>query len=69
MAGVEGVDPSSQVLETRILPLNYTPIPRDFTRSYFNLELSLCSVCLRQRRQYLDKVNLSGVLILFFSLM
>lgn len=24
-AGVEGVEPSSQVLETRILPLNYTP--------------------------------------------
>ena len=25
LAGVEGVGPSSQVLETRILPLNYTP--------------------------------------------
>ncbi len=24
-AGVEGIGPSSQVLETRILPLNYTP--------------------------------------------
>ena len=24
-AGVEGVEPSSQVLETRILPLYYTP--------------------------------------------
>lgn len=27
-AGVDGIGPSSQVLETRILPLNYTPIAR-----------------------------------------
>ncbi len=25
MAGVEGIEPSSAVLETDILPLNYTP--------------------------------------------
>jgi hypothetical protein len=26
MAGVEGIEPSSTVLETAVLPLNYTPI-------------------------------------------
>ena len=26
MAGVEGIEPSSGVLETLILPMNYTPI-------------------------------------------
>ena len=27
MAGVAGVEPTSAVLETVILPLNYTPVP------------------------------------------
>ncbi len=73
VAGVEGVDPSSQVLETRILPLNYTPIPMILADmkwrrlSYFSLLVSLCSVCFMHRRQYLEKDNLSGVLTLFFS--
>ena len=28
MAGVEGIEPSSAVLETDVLPLNYTPISK-----------------------------------------
>lgn len=42
MAGVAGVEPTSTVLETVVLPLNYTPkrsyiiasAPRDFNRKF-----------------------------------
>ena len=36
-------------------------------KSYFNLETSLCGVCLRQARQCLVSANFSGVSVLFLS--
>ena len=69
-AGVEGVGPSSQVLETRILPLNYTPRLGDHRPkqlAYFNLLTSLCAVCLRQVLQCLVSASFSGVSVLLRS--
>ena len=39
LAGVEGIEPSSGVLETLILPMNYTPI---LILSYFTMKFIIC---------------------------
>ena len=42
MAGVEGIEPTSAVLETVILPLNYTPMVA--WRSFLRLPQALLTV-------------------------
>lgn len=40
MAGVEGVEPSSGVLETLILPMNYTPKRKEYNKQQQTCQLN-----------------------------
>ena len=61
IAGQEGIEPPTEVLETSVIPFNYWPK----MKSYFNFSLSLCSVTFLQCLQNFFNNNFSSVLILF----
>lgn len=57
LAGVEGIEPSSGVLETLILPMNYTPICNSSCTLQVFSSLSSISFALSQTLAVLDKAS------------
>jgi hypothetical protein len=62
-AGVSGFEPELSVLETDVLTVNTIPLYR---RSLFDYFVSLCAVCLRQKRQ--NFLNSNRVVVFFLFL-
>jgi hypothetical protein len=59
IAGQEGIEPPTEVLETSVIPFNYWPT------DYLSFSLSLCSVTFLQCLQNFFSNNFSSVFILF----
>ena len=62
MAGVEGIEPPSQVLETRVLPLNYTPMDKE--TNVRSLRLFMYLVCLAMFAMLFNLQSLSRCLLI-----
>ena len=70
MAGQEGFEPPTPGFGVRCSTIRATGLHEKVLRGYllsytYTYLVSLCAVCLRQNRQYLENSSLSGVVRLF----